>query len=106
MDKGTDRAHEVPGSGVGDVLTEVLKKGAERMLAMAIEAEVDAYVKRYADVRGTDGRRLVVRNGFMPERELETPIGTLSSPAIITSISSSPSCQWRCDDQAPGLRTT
>src|SRR3546814_12126384 len=29
-----------------------------------------------------------------------------SSPAIITSISSSPSCQWRCDDQAPGLRTT
>lgn len=77
MDNGTLRALELPAASVGDVLADILKTGAERMLATAIEAEVQAYIQGHAHSRDAEGRRLVVRNGFMPERRLETAIGSL-----------------------------
>lgn len=77
MDNGTILALAGPAASTSDVLAEILKKGAERMLAEAIEAEVEAYVQEHALERDAAGKRLVVRNGSMPERNLETPIGTL-----------------------------
>ena len=45
------------------VIDELVREGARRMLAEALQAEVDAYIARFADERDENGRRLVVRNG-------------------------------------------
>jgi transposase-like protein len=63
---------------VGSVLEEVLQSGAQRLLASAIEHEVAMYIERHAGERDESGRRLVVRNGHQPERDLVTGIGPIS----------------------------
>jgi hypothetical protein len=47
------------------------------MLAEALQAEVDAYIARFAAERGEDGRRLVVRNGYHQSREVLTSAGAI-----------------------------
>jgi putative transposase len=44
-------------------LDQLVREGARRMLAAALEAEVDAYLAAHAANRDEGGRRLVVRNG-------------------------------------------
>lgn len=61
-----------------DAITEVLRRGARRLLAVAFEDEVEAFVAEFADVRDEQGRRSVVRNGYLPERELVTGIGPVA----------------------------
>jgi transposase-like protein len=58
-------------------LTEVLRQGAKRLLAQAIEAEVATLLACYADERDDQGRQAVVRNGYLPEREVQTGIGAI-----------------------------
>ena len=60
-----------------DPLTHILRQGAQRMLSQAIEAEVADYLARYSAEVDDQGRRLVVRNGVAPEREIQTPLGQL-----------------------------
>jgi len=60
-----------------DVLGEILKSGAQQMLAQAIEAEVEAYIAAHAEERDESGHRLVVRNGHKAEREIQTGVGAL-----------------------------
>jgi putative transposase len=60
-----------------DPLTEVLRQGAKRLLAQAIEAEVETLLACYADERDDQGRQAVVRNGYLPEREVQTGIGSI-----------------------------
>ncbi len=57
-----------PASEARDSLTEVLREGAQRLLAGAVEAEVEAFLAAHAQVRDERGRRCVVRNGHLPER--------------------------------------
>ena len=59
------------------MLTEILRKGARQMLAAAIEDEVARYIAAHAEVRDSDGRRLVVRNGHTPERSILTGLGPI-----------------------------
>ena len=67
-----------------DVLTEVLRTGARQLLATAIEAEVDEYVAARAKTVDATGRRGVVRNGHLPKRALQTPLGdvTVQQPRV------------------------
>jgi transposase-like protein len=65
----------VPASSASDALTEVLKRGAQKLLAAAIEAEVAGYIEHHAGVLDDNGHRLVVRNGYLPERTIQTGIG-------------------------------
>jgi transposase-like protein len=58
-----------------DVLTEILRNGAQQMLAQAIENEVAEYVKAHAHTRDGQGHRLVVRNGYLPARTIRTGVG-------------------------------
>ncbi len=58
-----------------DVLTDILRQGAQKMLATAIENEVAEYVERHAAVREGGGHRLVVRNGRLPARQIQTGLG-------------------------------
>ena len=62
----------VPGR---DVLTEILRDGAERLLSQAIEAEVDAWIEGHSDLHDGQGRRQVVKNGHHPRRTLVTGVG-------------------------------
>ena len=65
-------------SGVcGDALTEVLRAGAQRLLAEAVRIEAEAWVAARADQVDAQGHRQVVRNGYLPERHVMTGIGML-----------------------------
>jgi transposase-like protein len=58
-----------------DILSDILRQGAQQMLAMAVENEVGEYIGEYQHVRDANGRRLVVRNGHLPARVIQTGIG-------------------------------
>ena len=75
----------VPGEGSGheggkdssSLIDEIVREGARRMLAEALQAEVDAYIAAYAAERDEGGRRLVVRNGYHQPREVLTSAGAV-----------------------------
>jgi len=48
------------------------------MLQMALEDEVEEYVKRHRDITDDMGKRLVVKNGYKPQRSIITGMGPLS----------------------------
>jgi putative transposase len=58
-------------------LDELAREGARRVIASALEAEVAEHVERFAELRGEDGRRLVVRNGHARERRVTVGSGTV-----------------------------
>jgi len=59
------------------LIDELVREGARRMLAEALQAEVDDYIARFRDERDADGRRLVVRNGSRQPREVLTGSGAV-----------------------------
>ena len=61
-----------------DPLKHVLRSGAARLLAEAIEAEVEAFVAAHADLADENGHRRVVRHGYQPAREVKTGIGAVA----------------------------
>jgi putative transposase len=58
-------------------LDAIVREGARRMLAAALEAEVDDYLAAYAAERDERGRRLVVRNGHARPRQVTTVAGSI-----------------------------
>ena len=62
-------------------LDEIVREGARRMLAVALEAEVDDYVAGFADERDENGRRLVTRNGHAEARTITTAAGGIEVEA-------------------------
>jgi putative transposase len=58
-----------------DVLSDILRQGAQQMLAAAIENEVAEYIGCHAQERDNEGHRLVVRNGCLPARKIQTGLG-------------------------------
>ncbi|BDX33382.1 IS256 family transposase [Mycobacterium antarcticum] len=63
------------------LLDEIVRDGARKMLAAALQAEVAAYVEQFADQLDADGRRLVVRNGYHHERDVLTAAGAVEVKA-------------------------
>ena len=61
--------------GFEDALTDVLRHGARKLLAEAVEAEVVEFLSLYQDIKDSGGRRQIVRNGYHREREVQTGIG-------------------------------
>ncbi len=59
------------------VLEEIIREGTRKLLQQAIENEVTEYLERFSWQRDERGRRLVVRNGSLPARELVSGIGPL-----------------------------
>ena len=58
-------------------LDDLAREGARRMIAAALEAEVDEYVGSFVDEVDEDGKRLVVRNGRARERRVTVGSGTV-----------------------------
>ena len=80
-----------PGSFSEDPLTDILRTGAHRLLAQAVEAHIAAH----AGLSDGRGRRRVVRHGYLPERAIQTGIGAVRVKA--------PRTRDR-DPEAPGGR--
>jgi len=62
---------------LADPLTELLKEGARKLLAQAVESEVQDLLTLFQDCRTQSGHAGVVRNGYLPERELQTGLGPI-----------------------------
>jgi len=60
-----------------DVMTEILRAGAQKMLTQMIQQEVDDWLAERANLQDEQGRRQVVRNGFLPKREIVTGVGAI-----------------------------
>ena len=63
---------------IDDPLTAVLRSGARRLLAQAIEAEADAFLATMKGAHLPDGRDRMVRHGHGPERQVQTGIGPVA----------------------------
>jgi transposase-like protein len=63
------------------LIDQIVREGARKMLAAALQAEVDAYIAAFADERDAAGRRLVVRNGSHQPREILTAAGAIEVTA-------------------------
>ena len=66
-----------PGSS-RDALTELLRSGARQLISHAVEAELQELLLAHADRRTSDGKAAVVRNGYLPEREIQTGVGPVT----------------------------
>jgi transposase-like protein len=77
-DKTIQLSSEEQASGVcQNLLEETLRQGAQRLLAQTIEREVEEYLERHVQERDECGHRLVVRNGRLPERTIQSGIGSI-----------------------------
>lgn len=55
----------------------IVREGARKMLQGSLEAEIEEHLSQFKDLAGEDGKRLVVRNGTMPERTVLTGAGPI-----------------------------
>ena len=77
MHKSNEATTTIPAPS-RDVLTEILRDGAQCLLEQAIEAEVADWIERHASLTDGPGRRQVVRNGHHPTRTLVTGVGPVA----------------------------
>ncbi len=70
-----------PESFIDDPITDILRQGARRLLSAALEAEVETFLQQYKDISDAKGWQRVVRNGYLPEREIQTGIGQVQVKA-------------------------
>ena len=68
----------LPSPFVSDALTEVIVQSAKDILAAAVKAEAAQWIAQRSDLRDAHGHRLVVANGYLPERQVLTGIGPVS----------------------------
>jgi len=60
------------------VLEQIARGGAQKMLKLALENEVDEYVEKHSSKVDRNGKKIVVKNGSMPKRDIVTGIGPLT----------------------------
>ena len=77
MDKDTPVLEFGRGS-TNDALTGILREGAKKLLLAAVEEELEHFLRGNAEQRLPDGRAAVVRNGYLPERQIQTGISNLT----------------------------
>lgn len=70
--------HEEWVGAINDPLTDLLRSGARALIQQAIEAELQAFLGDYAKITDLRGRQTVVRNGYLPEREIVTGVGSVA----------------------------
>jgi putative transposase len=67
-----------PDTFVDDPISDILRQGARKLLAEALQAEVCNFMALYADLKDVQGRQRVTRNGYLPERKIQTGIGPVT----------------------------
>jgi transposase-like protein len=66
-----------PEQFIDDPITDILRSGAKKLLAEALEAEVETFINQYRDLKNDLNHQRVVRNGYLPERDVQTGIGPI-----------------------------
>ena len=69
---------------IGISLDDLVRRGARQVIQQAIESELALLLEQYANVRTLTGKQAVVRNGYLPEREVLTGVGpvTVKMPKV------------------------
>lgn len=60
-----------------DALNSVLREGARDLLARAVSAELALFLEAHADKYDANGHKTIVRNGYLPKRQLQTGLGAI-----------------------------
>ena len=64
--------------GISDGLTDLLRTGAQQLIAAAVEGELESFLEQYRSTRTKTGHAAIVRNGHHAARPLQTGIGPVS----------------------------
>ena len=111
----TTESLAMPVSESNDVLTDVLRGGAQQLLAQAVEAEVADWIESHKHHVDDNGHRCVVRNGHLPDRTIITGIGAVEvmqprvhdrRPADAADESGKPIARFQSKILPPYLRKT
>jgi len=78
MDRDNVVALKKPETFIDDPITDILRSGAKKLLAEALEAEIESFLAMYADFKDNQGHQRITRNGYLPEREIQTGIGPVA----------------------------
>ena len=60
-----------------DLLTDLIRSSAKEMLARAVEVELEDFLAKHAGLSTSDNKARIVRNGYLPERQIVTGIGSI-----------------------------
>ncbi len=77
MPKNTEANYENQVRSSQNALTALLRTGAQRLIAQAVEREVEQMLAEHKDITTITGHRAVVRNGFLPQRQILAGIGEI-----------------------------
>lgn len=105
MSESSNRVVGLPGSAAADVLTSVLRSGAQRLLVEAIEAEVSCWIADRQHLTNAAGQRQVVRNGYAPRRTILTGLGPveIAQPRVLDRRLADEALATLVGPQAAGL---
>ena len=73
-------------SEVESGLEKILQEGAIKMLKQAVEAEIDAFLSAHKSRHTEDGYSQIVRNGYLPERTIQTGLGHIPVQVLLPGI--------------------
>jgi transposase-like protein len=77
MSKDNVVAINKPETFIEDPISDILRQGARNLLAQALEAEIEIFLGQYKDLKDQLGCQRIVRNGYLPERQIQTGIGSV-----------------------------
>ncbi len=87
-------------------MTGLLRSGARDLIAQAVQAELAEFLFRYEEVTGDLGRRQVVRNGYLPQREIMTGLGPVDIKVPKTRDRSGQKIHFRSELLPPYIKRT
>jgi len=77
MNKDNIKGLDIAGT-INDSLTELLMHGARGLIEKAVETELQFFLSHYENITDLQGRKTVVRNGYLPERDVLTGLGSIT----------------------------
>ena len=77
MDKCTKEIGFIKEESSWSVLEQVARQGAQKMLQLALENEVEEFILKHSNLKDENGKKVVTKNGYMPAREIVTGLGPL-----------------------------
>jgi putative transposase len=75
--KDTGNLIENPRQVTENVLTTLVREGARKMLVEALNHEIESFISEYRDLTLSDGKARIVRNGYLPQRDIQTGAGLI-----------------------------
>jgi putative transposase len=62
---------------IDDQITTIIRQGARKLIAQALETEIELFINQYSHLKDEIGRQRLVRNGYRPQREVQSGIGPI-----------------------------